>query len=424
MSIGPISIFDKSFLESLSLDESILFDNFFRTVITPLFFVETLADLEKPPKKGKQVRTSLQIVSEIAKKTLVLGSVPNVHYERLIVPNLLGEYVEMRSRPFIAGGVTKRSPESRVGVHFDEFPEEIALERWRKEEFLEVEKGLAKQWRQALSHLTFDVTIGTVKNIVPPGCKFKNLEEVKDFVDEFVAGKDIQILNLAFELFGLNQKIRDVVTLRWKKENPKSFESFASYASYVFKVDLFFYLILGHGLESKERPSHKIDLAYLYYLPFCMVFISNDKLHRRIASLFMEKGQTFVDGKQLKADIKKLDEYYSKFAEEISKKGLFKFAMYPPTDINTLTAKIWDKYLPVWRKHSEQRKSGQTDREMPDEKLLAQMKGLEKAVTEADLQSINSDDADYVVFKRSVPVQKGKWRIMPEGIEDMKEGSE
>ena len=45
--LGPILIFDKSFLQSLNVDEAVWLDNFFLTVITPLFFVETLADLER-----------------------------------------------------------------------------------------------------------------------------------------------------------------------------------------------------------------------------------------------------------------------------------------------------------------------------------------------------------------------------------------
>ena len=55
MSIGPSVIFDKSALEALSADESMWLENFFISNITPLFFVETLADQtpeEGPPEKS------------------------------------------------------------------------------------------------------------------------------------------------------------------------------------------------------------------------------------------------------------------------------------------------------------------------------------------------------------------------------------
>ena len=44
MAHGPSLIFDKSSLESLNLDEAVLMDNFYMSTITPLFFVECLAD--------------------------------------------------------------------------------------------------------------------------------------------------------------------------------------------------------------------------------------------------------------------------------------------------------------------------------------------------------------------------------------------
>lgn len=45
--IGPIFLFDKSFLQSLSVDESVWFNNFFICNVCPIFYCETLADLGK-----------------------------------------------------------------------------------------------------------------------------------------------------------------------------------------------------------------------------------------------------------------------------------------------------------------------------------------------------------------------------------------
>ena len=47
MSAGPILIFDKSILEALSMDEAVWLGRFYRVNMTPLFFIETLADLER-----------------------------------------------------------------------------------------------------------------------------------------------------------------------------------------------------------------------------------------------------------------------------------------------------------------------------------------------------------------------------------------
>lgn len=47
MAQGPSLLFDKSTLESLTVNEAVLLDNFHRSTITPMFFVESLADLER-----------------------------------------------------------------------------------------------------------------------------------------------------------------------------------------------------------------------------------------------------------------------------------------------------------------------------------------------------------------------------------------
>jgi hypothetical protein len=47
--MGPTALFDKSFLQSLSVDEAVWFDAHFISVVCPVFFVETLADLAKDP---------------------------------------------------------------------------------------------------------------------------------------------------------------------------------------------------------------------------------------------------------------------------------------------------------------------------------------------------------------------------------------
>jgi hypothetical protein len=52
--MGPIALFDKSFIQSLSVDESVWFDHFFMPVVCPIFFVgkinthfSKLSDAEK-----------------------------------------------------------------------------------------------------------------------------------------------------------------------------------------------------------------------------------------------------------------------------------------------------------------------------------------------------------------------------------------
>src|SRR2546430_16575334 len=64
--MGPITIFDKSALQALSIDETVWLEAYFLSNVTPLFYVETLADLEKAVAEG---RTSEEVVASLAERT-------------------------------------------------------------------------------------------------------------------------------------------------------------------------------------------------------------------------------------------------------------------------------------------------------------------------------------------------------------------
>jgi len=93
--VGPIALFDKSFLQSLTIDESMWFDHFFYCSICPMFYVETLADLEKSAKHGRRPEEEVRIIAE---KFPDLHSAPNVHHATLCEGNLLGHEVAMNAQ--------------------------------------------------------------------------------------------------------------------------------------------------------------------------------------------------------------------------------------------------------------------------------------------------------------------------------------
>lgn len=138
--MGPIILFDKSALQSFSVDESVLFDNFFLSNICPIFFVETLADLEKAVQSG---RTPEEEVGLIATKTPQIHSYPNMFHRGLCIKNLLGHPITMDGRPLISGGNPVKT-KNQSGVVFEEAPEARAFSRWQNGKFLEVERELAK----------------------------------------------------------------------------------------------------------------------------------------------------------------------------------------------------------------------------------------------------------------------------------------
>ncbi|MGH3103842.1 MAG: hypothetical protein ACRDN6_07085, partial [Gaiellaceae bacterium] len=95
-------------------------------------------------------------------------------------------------------------------------------------------------------------------------------------------------------------------------------------------------------------------MAYLYCLPFCMLFTSGDNLHQRTAPLFLRPNQSFADAAAFKAALKELDDYYDRLPGEIKVLGVMAFAHYPPADLDNLVVELWDKHMrPDWRDGAE-----------------------------------------------------------------------
>ena len=99
--MGPVTLFDKSFLQSLSVDESVMFDHFFLVNLCPIFYNETLADLDKNVRKG---RTPEQEVGIIADKFPEMHGMPCAYHRHLCFGELLGYPIPMTGQIPLAGG--------------------------------------------------------------------------------------------------------------------------------------------------------------------------------------------------------------------------------------------------------------------------------------------------------------------------------
>lgn len=407
--MGPIIIFDKSLLESLNPDEAMWLDNFFLSNITPLFFVETLADLEKEVRTG---RTPEHIVGSLAYKTPDYHSRPNVHHKTLLQGELEGAAtIDMEyGRPHIGGGKTVEL-EGKTGVIFQTSPEEEALQRWQKHHFVEVERMMAQMWRRGLSNVDFEGNYKFFQTFFPTG-KPRTLAAVKKFADLYIDVPDQErVLVFGLTLVGVDPEAQVGIVSRWRREGKPLLRTFAPYFMHIFSVDLFFNLAIAADLIGRGRASHKIDLAYLYYLPFCMVFTSSDKLHADIVPFFLRDNQTFVAGTDLKADLARLDAHYAALPDEVKATGVSSFATYPPNEGTFLVAQLWDKHMnSKWRTLPHQK----PQKDSPVGKMIQEeMRRFEEAEESPNAPILKGDDADHMIIQRSVRGHKGKWTRFP-----------
>jgi hypothetical protein len=158
-------------------------DNFFRTNITPLFYIETLADLEKEVAAG---RTPEQVVGSLAHKTPDSGSLPNVHHGTLIAGEVGSRReIHMRYVPVIAGG-TALAYEGTTGIVFDQAPEAEAFRRWQKRESLDLERSIARAWREALSAADYDEVCEALQRKFFETGRPRSLGEAKSMADDIL----------------------------------------------------------------------------------------------------------------------------------------------------------------------------------------------------------------------------------------------
>ncbi len=147
-SMGPTLTFDKSFLQSLNPDEAVWLDNFFSCNVTPLFFIETLADIEKEVHKG---RTPEQVVGSLAYKTPDMNAQINPFHLSVLESELIGGHpIGMDGRILKAGGEVVTLNDQH-GIIYKMSKEEEALYRWHHGEFLDLERQIAKDWRKSVS---------------------------------------------------------------------------------------------------------------------------------------------------------------------------------------------------------------------------------------------------------------------------------
>jgi len=214
------------------------------------------------------------------------------------------------------------------------------------------------------------------------------------------------LIRFGLNLLGASETVEYVLS-EWVRKRRPPLRDHLPYFVFMLMINIFFCLVLPTQLLSKVKPSHKIDLAYLYYLPFCSVFTSKDNFHADIVPLFLSSEQTFVNGTELKEDLKRLVAHYEELPEDVLKTGLIHFAAYPPDDTAFLITRLWDKYMPGWRVARDVPKPV---RDPEEEKRLVE--DLNRHADSPELQPTDEQDIDkmdYATFRRMVYPKKGRW---------------
>lgn len=416
--MGPIALFDKSFIQGLSVDESVWFDQFFISNICPIFYVETLSNLGKDFSGDKSAEG---MVSSIANKVPEMHSSPCMHHSELCLGNLLGRPVSMKIQIPMAGGYPVKV-KGKAGVVFRESPEAKAFSRWQNQRFHELERDFAFSWRVMLERIDLKATAKNLKSLGydPRSCKSHSdvASLAKSIVD--ASGHDYQKICALCAFQEYDREKQDAIVAAWRKSGCPSLRRYAPYAAHVLEVDLFFQIGLASSLISTDRPSNRVDIAYLYYLPFAHVFISSDKLHRVCAQVLWPQG-AFAWGPDLKADLKRINEHYSSIPEDERAKGLTSLVTGPPDLPGSLVVLLWDQWAPRWRERSSKPVATTA---IQDEALVKELNQFADAppLEGAEAAEAIGEHAS-LTLQRYVRAHKGSWWQIPESVAKRESGA-
>jgi hypothetical protein len=405
--MGPIALFDKSFLQSLSVDESVWFDHFFIPAICPLFYVETLADLEKVVRKGRSPEEEVGI---IAQKVPEMSGNVLAYHAPVALGSLLGNELPMDGRMPLMGG-RPVDIDGRKGYVHETSQEQEAFDRWRQGEFLEVERRFAKTWRTALASMDSVTVAAGIRAMGIQAEACKSLDIAKQLADSFTRRTDLiqDRIKLAMIVLGIEKKHQEAILARFAAAGWPPPAVCAPYAAYVLATEIFFEISAAASLIG---VTSRTDVAYLHYLPFCHLFVSSDLVHQRCVPHFLRGDQSFVWGMDLKADLQRLDQHYAALPDGDKEKGVMSFAHWPPLTGDWLVTNLWDKHLPGWREKAASEVPREKDSE---KKLVAEINRFAEAPRAVgDEPSLK--DVDAVLIHRMVHKKKGSWWQLPRDL--------
>ena len=409
--MGPITLFDKSFLQSLRVDESVWFDHFFLANVCPLFYGETLADLDKTVREG---RTPEEEVGIIADKFPEMHGMPCVYHRTQCIGELLGHPVRMTGQVPLADGRMVKSEGGRAAV-FEPSQEADAFARWQRREFLEIERQYARAWRSNAAILNMAESSAAVEALgVLERCK--DLDQARTSAANVVhhQKRPLEWLSLVLSSLEIPLGLSQQTLKRWISSGKPPLSEFVPYTAYVLEVETFLQIAMASNLVSSERPSNRLDIAYLLYLPFCMLFVSNDRLHQRCAPLFLRPNQEFVWGPDLKANLGQINEHFLKLPKKIREQGVYSLVDDPPPIWNQAVRSLWSRLLPKWQEAGKEPLNS-THRPPPTADEITRLaESPEMVVNE---RAGTSGELDQAIIKRLVKQRKGSWYQIPASLD-------
>lgn len=350
--MGPILTFDKSFLQMLSSDEVDELDLQFYIFVTPILVSEIIADLAHPePKPG---RVPEEMVKALARKMVSNHGIMQAHWRMLALGELsqtikvqmMGSIVVDPAAPNVMSSKDGR------GIIYDSRQDQEMWGEWAAGNFSETDKYLARKWRSKSA----EINIGEISDSWIEFCAkylpgVKNPSEVIAGIDAVISRPKEQanLLNMVYHFTEAPAAVRSLSIALALADLLPRIKPWAPFCVSVTRLCIALCCCTALKFVT-QRPTNVLDLQYLFYAPFGMVFVSQDRLQRDLWPATTTEA-SFVWGDDLKAD---LNRYViaRKEARETRKAGE-PVGYYTDrfTPANSIIARLHEKHL-NWSRRS------------------------------------------------------------------------
>jgi hypothetical protein len=316
--------------------------------ISPILLRELKSDLVKE-KRGVDDAEMKKKVSQLAAKTQTSQSSVLPDALKMACNELLYEnFIPMNGHQAPHDrAIQLNVPGMGRGLFFDEHPMMSTLRNWADGIFTDEDLREAKAIRDEDSSVDL-VTLYQEVEKEAIVLKFQSLEEVVAWADKvrfFRATPRREVLRVARYCFQDHTGHIGAVMRRWRRKGRPELRYFAPYAMYFHRVEVVFHycLLCGFVKRSKKGKAH-LDMQYLYYLPFCQIFSSDDKELVQLVSFFLRSDQIFVSKADLQQDLKRLSVHFAGLSEEEKKAFCDEYGFYPPDLQGSFTADMWKRF--------------------------------------------------------------------------------
>ncbi len=342
--MGPNIILDKSTFQGLSHEEHVMLWMYFKECVTVTLFREVQGDLAKQDPKGARAK-----VQELARKFMGSGGVVNMDYLTLGRESLLGATIPMTGQIIPIEASSHRDEQGRLGVVIGLSWFNRTILRWADGIVSASEEADAAAWRSAGRSLSFTALQQALTKqhlLLPaPTSPTSTVATAESLLRE--PGLQELWLKWLIQQLGLSQSGGDRVLRRWAtRPQFQLLKGFAPYAHHCLRATLALLVAVRHRYVSWQ-PTHMVDLQYLYYLPFCQVFASDDKVHRLLAPQLLRRNQDFVRGSELKADLHRIKAERDALPEGSEQRKEYHYGNLPPQPDDSVVQRLRAKGMSV-----------------------------------------------------------------------------